>query len=62
MIVSNAVLSQTSRGVLTTPQAEQLLQLMKEHDLNPLDKHSENLNRFLLFIGKPRSTRYQLKQ
>jgi len=34
-------------------QAEQLVRLIKEYDLQPLDKHSENLNRFLIFIGKP---------
>lgn len=58
MIVSNTVLSWTWGGVLTTPQAEQILQLIKEHGLRPLDKHSENLNRFLLFIGKARSTQF----
>ena len=37
-------------------QAEQLLLLIKDYGLHPLDKHSENLNRFLMFIGESRFT------
>ena len=39
---------------INKPEAEQLLLLIKDYGLHPLDKHSENLNRFLMFIGEPR--------
>jgi hypothetical protein len=32
-------------------QSEQLAQLFEEYGLRPLEKHTENLNRFLAFIG-----------
>ena len=38
---------------INNPQVEQLGRLFKEYDLRSLDKHSENLNGFLIFIGKP---------
>ena len=47
---------------IINPKAEQLVRLIKEHKLEPLDKHSENLTRFLIYIGKPRPTRWHLKQ
>ena len=43
---------------INDPEAEQLVRLIKEHKLHPLDKHSENLSRFLIFIGKPQPTRW----
>ena len=43
-------------------QAEQLVWLIREYGLHPLERHSENLNRFLIFLGEPRSTQHQLKR
>lgn len=37
---------------IDNPQGEQLFRLVKEHELRPLETHSENLSRFLIFIGK----------
>lgn len=39
---------------IKNPQVEQHGGLIKEYDLRSLDKHNENINRFLTFIGKPR--------
>lgn len=38
---------------INNPKADRVFQLIKEHNLRPLEKHSENLSRFLSFIGKP---------
>jgi len=40
-----------SLRVLFSYDDNQLVGLLREYDLNPLTKHSENLNRFLTFIG-----------
>lgn len=32
-------------------EAAKLIRLLEEYDLHPLEKHNENLNRFLIFIG-----------
>ena len=36
---------------INNPPAAQLSQLLAEYNLHLLEKHSENLNRFLIFIG-----------
>lgn len=38
-------------GELFSYQSEKLAQLFEEYGLRPLEKHTENLNRFLAFIG-----------
>jgi len=46
---------------INTTKAEKLVRLMKWHNLRPLGKPSENLNRFLIFIGKHPHARYKPK-
>jgi len=62
MTVSSAILSLAKRdALLNDPQATLIIRLLEEHDLNPLEKHSENLSRFLGFIGKPSPARHKPK-
>ena len=50
----------TSRA--NKPQASRLVEMIEGYGLQPLDKHTENLTRFLIFIGKPQPARCILKR